>query len=102
MLKGVNSHIVEGAISSSWLLITVPHLVWRTEIPKEDMYIKKPAFFAAARKDHVCVWDYAVPEMEKYAVGGLKIVEFQGGHWLQLEEPEMLNRELEGWILDTL
>jgi soluble epoxide hydrolase/lipid-phosphate phosphatase len=52
-------------------------------------------------KDHVCIHDYAVPELEKYAVGGLKIVEFQGGHWLQLEEPERFNRELEGWIRDT-
>jgi soluble epoxide hydrolase/lipid-phosphate phosphatase len=52
-------------------------------------------------KDHVCIHDYAVPVLEKYALGGLKIVEFQGGHWLQLEEPERFNKELEGWIRDT-
>jgi soluble epoxide hydrolase/lipid-phosphate phosphatase len=52
-------------------------------------------------KDHVCIHDSAVPVLEKYAVGGLKIVEFQEGHWLHLEEPERFNRELEGWIRDT-
>ncbi|KAJ8588535.1 alpha/beta-hydrolase [Rhizopogon salebrosus TDB-379] len=82
MLRGVNSHLVEGAIP-------------------ENFFIKKPAFFAAAMKDHVCIHDYSVPVMEKYAVGGLKIVEFQGGHWPHLEEPERFNRELEGWIRDT-
>lgn len=75
---------------------------WRTEIPEENAFIRKPVFFAAAKKDHVCVYDYAVSEMEKYAVGGLKIVDFQGGHCVHLEEPETLNGELEGWIRDTL
>ncbi|KAG2089864.1 Alpha/Beta hydrolase protein [Suillus discolor] len=82
-LGGVNSRIME-------------------EIPEENQFIKKPAFFAVARKDHVCVYDYAVPQMKKYATGGLHMVEFQGGHWVQLEEPETFNRELEGWIRDTL
>jgi len=75
---------------------------WRTEIPEDKLFIKKPVFFAAARKDHVCVYDYAVPQMEKYAVGGLKVVDFQGGHWVHLEDPETFNRELEAWICDTL
>jgi hypothetical protein len=40
--------------------------------------------------------------MEKHAVGGLKIVEFDTGHRLQLEQPENVNRELEVWIRDTI
>ncbi|KAG0694074.1 Alpha/Beta hydrolase protein [Suillus ampliporus] len=83
MIKGVNSHIMD-------------------EIPEENQFIRKPAFFAAARKDHVCIHEYAVSQMEKYARGGLKMVEFPGGHWVQLEEPETFNKELEGWIRDTL
>ncbi|KAG1751399.1 Alpha/Beta hydrolase protein [Suillus paluster] len=65
VLKGVNDHIMD-------------------EIPEENQFIRKPAFFA------------------KYAKGGLNIVEFQGGHWVQLEEPDTFNKELEGWIRDTL
>ncbi|KAG2154336.1 Alpha/Beta hydrolase protein [Suillus bovinus] len=72
------------------------------DIPEENQFIKKPAFFAVARKDHVCVYDYGVPQMKQYATGGLHMVEFQGGHWVQLEEPETFNRELHGWIRDTL
>jgi len=73
-----------------------------TEIPEENLFIKKPAFIAAAMKDHVGVHQYTVSQMEKYAKGGLKIVEFQGGHWVQLEEPERFNRELESWVCDVL
>jgi pimeloyl-ACP methyl ester carboxylesterase len=71
------------------------------EIIDESLLIKKPVFFGGAKKDYVCLYEPAVPHMEKYAVGGLKIVEFDTGHRVQLEQPENVNRELDVWIRDT-
>ncbi|KAH7920149.1 alpha/beta-hydrolase [Leucogyrophana mollusca] len=83
MLQGVNSGIATG-------------------LSEEDLNIKKPTFFAAALKDRVSIPEYALPLMKKYATGGLTIVEFNTGHWIQLEEPDKLNLALESWISSGL
>ncbi|KAG9316768.1 Alpha/Beta hydrolase protein [Chiua virens] len=59
-------------------------------VSEENIKIKKPAFMAVANYDYVCFHDFAIVEMEKYAKGGLTIVEFDTGHWLQMEKPEEL------------
>jgi soluble epoxide hydrolase/lipid-phosphate phosphatase len=58
------------------------------KITDESPLIKKPAFFGAAKKDHACLHEPAVPHMEKHAVGGLKVVKFDTGNRVQLEQPE--------------
>jgi soluble epoxide hydrolase/lipid-phosphate phosphatase len=94
VIKGIN----KGCVAPMASFLDAPR---PGEITDESLLIKKPAFFGAAKKDYVCLYEPAVPHMEKHAVGGLKIVEFDTGHRLQLEQPENVNRELEVWIRDT-
>lgn len=68
---------------------------------EEDIKIRKPTFMAVAKYDYVCPREVAIAQIEKYAVGGLTIVEFDTGHWLQLEKPEEYNEALERWITST-
>lgn len=56
---------------------------------------------AVAKYDYVCFREFAITEIEKYAKGGLTIVEFDAGHWVQLEKPQEYNDALERWALDT-
>ncbi|KIJ68099.1 hypothetical protein HYDPIDRAFT_83277 [Hydnomerulius pinastri MD-312] len=84
-LQGVNNHIKDSTSALS----------------EEQIKIRKPAFMAVAKFDYVCVRDYAIGEIEKYAAGGLTLVEFDTGHWLLLEQPEEYNNALEQWITST-
>ncbi|KIK99374.1 hypothetical protein PAXRUDRAFT_822790 [Paxillus rubicundulus Ve08.2h10] len=70
-------------------------------VSEEDIKIRKPTFMAVAKYDYVCPYEFAIAEIEKYAVGGLTIVEFDTGHWLPLEKPEEYNEALEHWIAST-
>ncbi|KAF9241876.1 Alpha/Beta hydrolase protein [Melanogaster broomeanus] len=81
-LQGVNNHI-------------------RDTVSEEDIKIRKPAFMAVAKYDYVCPRDFAIAGVEKHAVGGLTIVEFDTGHWLQLEKPDEYNNALERWLTST-
>ena len=65
------------------------------------MYIKKPAFIAVAKYDCICWPEFAITQIEKYAKGGLAIVEFDTGHWLHLEKPEEYNNALDRWVTNT-
>jgi soluble epoxide hydrolase/lipid-phosphate phosphatase len=70
-------------------------------ITEEQLKIKKPAFFGAALKDFVCRADIGKELMKTYVEDpekNLTIVEFDTGHWIQLEQPDKLNKELENWI----
>ncbi|KAH0828013.1 Alpha/Beta hydrolase protein [Lanmaoa asiatica] len=70
-------------------------------VSEADINIKKPAFMAVAKNDYVCLHEFAITEIEKYAKGGLTIVEFDVGHWAQLEKPEEYNDALDRWVTDT-
>lgn len=54
-----------------------------------------------AKYDYVCFAEFAITEMEKYAQGGLTIVEFDTGHWTHLEKPEEHNDALDRWVTNT-
>ncbi|KAN0091297.1 Alpha/Beta hydrolase fold [Tylopilus felleus] len=73
----------------------------KATVSEEDIKIRKPAFMAVAKYDYVCFREFAITEIEKYAKGGLTIVEFDAGHWVQLEKPQEYNDALERWALDT-
>ncbi|KAG8214073.1 Alpha/Beta hydrolase protein [Butyriboletus roseoflavus] len=70
-------------------------------VSEDDIKIKKPAFMAVANYDYVCFREFAITEIEKYAKGGLTIVELNAGHWPQLEKPEEYNDALDRWVTNT-
>lgn len=70
-------------------------------VSDEDILIHKPVFMAVAKYDHVCLRECAITEIKKYAIGGLAIVEFDTGHWTQLEKPEEYSDALERWVVNT-
>ena len=53
---------------------------------------------AVANCDYVCIREVAISTIEKYAQGGLTIVEFDTGHWPFLEKPEEFNDALDRWV----
>ncbi|KAF8444804.1 Alpha/Beta hydrolase protein [Boletus edulis BED1] len=73
----------------------------RTTVTEEDINIRKPAFMAVAKYDFVCFREFAITEIEKYAKGGLTTVEFDVGHWPQLEKAEEYNEALDRWMMNT-
>jgi soluble epoxide hydrolase/lipid-phosphate phosphatase len=66
-------------------------------LAKQTWIMKQPGFFGAALKDYVAPADRGKAAMEKHAMN-LTMVDFDTGHWVQLEEPDMVNKELELWI----
>lgn len=70
-------------------------------VSEDNIKIKKPAFMAVANYDYVCFREFAIAEIEKYAKGGLTIIEFDVGHWPQLEKPEDYNDALDRWVTNT-
>ncbi|OSC99357.1 alpha/beta-hydrolase [Trametes coccinea BRFM310] len=67
------------------------------EIPQEAYYIRKPALFIGAKRDAVAPPDLGRMACEQF-VPHAKIVEFDTGHWVQLQATEQVNKELEEWI----
>ena len=66
-------------------------------VPKERYQVTKPAFYAAAQKDTVCI-----PSLGKQLTSQLctntTIKEFDVGHWMMFENSKKLNKELLAWI----
>ena len=56
---------------------------------------------AVSNCDYICVREYAIPEIQKYAQGGLTIVEFDTGHWPFLAKSEEFNDALDHWLTST-
>jgi len=72
----------------------------RGEMADLESTLTKPAFYGAALRDYVCL-----PSIFKFSFPtstDLTIVDFDTGHWPQLEQPEEVNRALEGWIESKL
>ena len=70
-------------------------LVTRRGQSAESVFTK-PAFFGAALRDYVTRPEIMKPGFPKSA--DLTIVDFDTGHWPQLEQPEQVNVALEAWI----
>ncbi|KAE8158538.1 putative epoxide hydrolase [Aspergillus tamarii] len=62
-------------------------------IPKEDRLCPVPNLFLAAKQDYVCRADLQSISSREVAPNGT-IEEVDTGHWVQLEEPELVNRLL--------
>ncbi|KAL6301146.1 Alpha/Beta hydrolase protein [Sparassis latifolia] len=64
------------------------------QIPQERYTVQQPTFFGAAMRDYVCV-----PELfAKALCPNLTWRGFDADHWVQLAQPDELNRELLAWI----
>jgi pimeloyl-ACP methyl ester carboxylesterase len=65
-----------------------------------ESVLTKPAFYGAALRDYVSlpvIFKNSFPKSTD-----LTIVDFDTGHWPQLERPEEVNKALEGWIQSKL
>lgn len=62
-------------------------------IPKEDGLCPVPSLFVAAKEDYVCRADLQSVSSRRGAPEG-RIEEVEAGHWVQLEQPEVVNRLL--------
>jgi len=78
-------------IISSCLIMTPP------AIPKEAYAISKPGFFAACANDCICLAAIGKQQSLTY-VKNLTVKDYDAGHWVQLEAPDQLNKDLEEWI----
>jgi pimeloyl-ACP methyl ester carboxylesterase len=68
-------------------------------IPLPAYHLTKPVFFGAATKDCVTVPATGKFALEKYCKEApVTIREFDTGHWVALEAPDELNKELATWI----
>ncbi|KAL0063075.1 hypothetical protein AAF712_009982 [Marasmius tenuissimus] len=69
-------------------------------LPKERWYIQQPSFYAIGLRDAICPSQRGKTTMEKYARAEVRVAEFETGHWIHLEAPSLLNRELEAWLTE--
>ncbi|KAJ7121610.1 Alpha/Beta hydrolase protein [Mycena epipterygia] len=66
-------------------------------VPKENYVIKQPVFFAAAHEDYICVPKIGL-FTTKDACPNLTVRDYQTNHWVQIEAPDKLNKDLLEWI----
>ncbi|KAK7053022.1 hypothetical protein VNI00_004343 [Paramarasmius palmivorus] len=66
-----------------------------------DVATKKPAFFGVALEDYVARLEIQVPGTQELC-SNLTLKEFQSNHWVQLQRPNELNRELGSWLESIL
>ncbi|KAL0580890.1 hypothetical protein V5O48_001083 [Marasmius crinis-equi] len=71
-------------------------------LPKERWHIQQPSFYAVALRDAICPPQRGKAVMEKYARAEVKVAEFKTGHWIHLEAPDLLNKELENWLVELV
>ncbi|KAF8557650.1 alpha/beta-hydrolase [Imleria badia] len=97
----IRTSLLQGGLNSPLNWYRSNLLGVNNALSEEDINIKRPAFMAVAKYDYVCFREFAITEIEKYAKGGLTIVEFDVGHWLQLEKAEEYNDALDRWAMNT-
>ena len=68
---------------------------------KDKASIPHPMIFMGCTKDAVCIAEPSEGIMREVCPHG-KSQMFEAGHWLQLEQPEKLNRALLEWIRDSV
>ncbi|KAF5344592.1 hypothetical protein D9758_013904 [Tetrapyrgos nigripes] len=66
-------------------------------IPEEKYATDKPVFFGAALEDAACLAPLQKVITEKFAKNAT-IKDFKTGHWVQMQAPEEVNKELLAWI----
>ncbi|EJD35450.1 alpha/beta-hydrolase [Auricularia subglabra TFB-10046 SS5] len=70
------------------------------KLAQQEIKISKPVFFGAALQDYIGLADMNKAGIAKIAPN-LTVRDFDTGHWVYLEKPDEVNRELGAW-LETL
>ena len=63
----------------------------------EKATLPHPVFLAGCERDAVC-WAAPAAAITQNSCPDAKILMFDTSHWVQLEAPEKLNRELLDWL----
>ncbi len=67
------------------------------DIPEVDWTIRKPAFFGGAVRDYNCIPAFMRAPFYKYAPN-FTFQDYDSGHWIMMQRPEEMNKDLLGWI----
>ncbi|KAI0060511.1 alpha/beta-hydrolase [Artomyces pyxidatus] len=67
-------------------------------IPKESAEVKQPVFFAACKKDTICLPALGYTSIAASVRGPVTTQEFDADHWAMLSHAEELNDALLGWL----
>ncbi|KAI0060508.1 alpha/beta-hydrolase [Artomyces pyxidatus] len=67
-------------------------------VPEEAAVINQPVFFAACKKDEICLPAIRHLTMGKRVKGPATIQEFDADHWVYLSHVEEINNALSGWL----
>ncbi|KAL5529818.1 hypothetical protein ACEPAG_5805 [Sanghuangporus baumii] len=100
-IKHLRENVLNGGIKSAlnWYISQVRNIDLQDNlsIPEDRWVIHQPSFFAVALRDCICTPERGKASMEAYATD-VTLVEFDTGHWPQLESPAELNAELLAWL----
>ncbi|EIW61342.1 alpha/beta-hydrolase [Trametes versicolor FP-101664 SS1] len=66
-------------------------------VKPEWMRLDHPVYFAACARDHVCLAEPSALIVRQFCTKAT-VETFDTGHWVQLEQPEKLNRALLAWL----
>uniref|UniRef100_A0A0W0FKQ5 AB hydrolase-1 domain-containing protein n=1 Tax=Moniliophthora roreri TaxID=221103 RepID=A0A0W0FKQ5_MONRR len=66
-------------------------------IPASRYSTDKPALFIAAAEDYIAIPSMAIPTTKEYC-SNVVIKEFQANHWVHLQRPDEVNKELGVWL----
>lgn len=69
----------------------------RAAVKPEWMRLDHPVYFAACARDHVCLAEPSAHIVRQFCTKAT-VETFDTGHWVQLEQPEKLNRALLAWL----
>ncbi|CCL99356.1 uncharacterized protein FIBRA_01374 [Fibroporia radiculosa] len=72
------------------------HLI--IEIPETNHVVQQPVFYGGGKSDYATLPAIAYESLKKYCPN-ITIKEFDTGHWIQLQAPDEVNRELLVWIM---
>ncbi|THV06216.1 alpha/beta-hydrolase [Dendrothele bispora CBS 962.96] len=73
------------------------HMKGDQAIPLPNYTISQPVFYGAALEDYICLPLLSKPNMDKYCKN-LTYKEFKANHWIMLQVPDEVNRELLAWV----
>jgi soluble epoxide hydrolase / lipid-phosphate phosphatase len=71
------------------------------DIPKENVPLTRPTFFAGAKRDYAARIELYLNGMRQACEqGGVEFTyrEMDSGHWIMLEKADEVNRELAVWL----
>ncbi|CCL99357.1 uncharacterized protein FIBRA_01375 [Fibroporia radiculosa] len=69
------------------------------QVSANNYFVQLPVFFGGCKADYAVPPAIALSDLTKYCPNRT-VKEFDTSHWVQLETPDLLNRELLAWITD--